>query len=129
MIGQGKTFVASDNASGAGAGPPAGTWRGKTLGNYLPAGDRRSNFLSDEAAEYATARVDVVRREGGQLAATRLYQNMLSSMPLCFSVFGHLRAHPTAAVQLMRPLLGRDIVELISLRVGDRLIDGVEWGA
>jgi hypothetical protein len=67
-----------------------------------------------------------VRREGGQLEATRLNQNMLSSMPLCFNVFGQLRAHQPAAVQLMRTLLGRDIVELISLRVGDRRIDGIE---
>jgi hypothetical protein len=105
---------------------PAGTWRGKTLGNYLPVVDRRSNFLSDEAAEYAAARVDVVRREGGQLEATRLFQNMLSSMPLCFNVFGHLRAHPDAAVELARVLLGRDVVELVSLHVGDRPIDGIE---
>jgi hypothetical protein len=103
-----------------------GTWRGRTLGNYLPEGDRRSNFLSDEAAAYAATRVEIVRREGGQLEATRLFQNMLSSMPLCFSVFGHLRARPHAAAQLLGTLLERNIAELIDVRVGDRRINGIE---
>src|SRR5215213_6649233 len=81
---------------------PPGTARdGRTLGNYLPADDRRSNFLSPEAADYAAARVDVVRSEGGQLEQTRLFTNMLSSMPLCFSVFGHLRAQSEASVALL----------------------------
>jgi hypothetical protein len=105
---------------------PAGTWRGQTLGNYLPAGDRRSNFLSDEAAEYAAARVDVVRREGGQLEPTRLFQNMLSSMPLCFNVFGHLRAHPAGALQALGALLRLDLAELLHVTVGERVIDGIE---
>ena len=101
------TYVASDNAVTRRErrrqsayredvlGIPAGTAKdGRTLGNYLPTDDRRSNFLSDEAADYAAGRVDVVQSEGGQLEETRLFTNMLSSMPLCFSVFGHLRAHP-----------------------------------
>jgi hypothetical protein len=106
---------------------PAGTdRRGRTLGNYLPADDRRNNFLSDEAAEYAASRVDVVRHEGGQLEQTRLFTNMLSSMPLCFSVFGHLRAHPAAAVALLGGLLQRELVELDRVAVGQRVIDGIE---
>ncbi|WP_369134634.1 hypothetical protein [Modestobacter sp. I12A-02662] len=106
---------------------PAGTdRRGRTLGNYLPADDRRSNFLSDEAAQYAAARVDVVQREGGQLEQTRLFTNMLSSMPLCFTVFGHLRAHPAAAVSLLSVLLQRELAGLDRVAVGDRGIDGIE---
>jgi len=133
------TFVASDNAVTRRERRrqsdyreqvlelPAGTDRlGRILGNYLPGGDRRNNFLSDEAAEYAAARVDVVRREGGQLEQTRLFTNMLSSMPLCFSVFGHLRAHPTAALRVLSDVLGADLVELIRVPVGDRVIDGIE---
>ena len=108
-------------------GLPPGTARdGRTLGNYLPLGDRRSNFLSDEAAGYAAARVDVVRSEGGQLEQARLFTNMLSSMPLCFSVFGHLRAHPEAAAVLLSSLTGRDIAGFERVTVGRRTIDGTE---
>jgi hypothetical protein len=72
---------------------PAGVARlGRTLGNYLSADDQRSNVLSDEAAEYAAARAEVVTAEGGQLEQVRLFTTMLSSEPLAFTVFGHLRA-------------------------------------
>ena len=133
------TFVASDNAVTRRERRrqsvyreqvlelPAGTDRqGRILGNYLPGDDRRNNFLSDEAADYAAARVDVVRREGGQLEQTRLFTNMLSSMPLCFSIFGHLRAHPAGAVRLLSELLETDIGEFDRVPVGDRVIDGIE---
>jgi hypothetical protein len=107
-------------------GLPAGTRGNRPLGNYLPADDRTHNFLSAEAAAYAEQRVVVVRREGGQLDEKRLFTNMLSSMPLCFSVFGHLRAHPTAAVAVLRDLLGRDIVALESASVRSRVIQQIE---
>ncbi|MCW2705563.1 MAG: hypothetical protein JWQ37_3558 [Blastococcus sp.] len=96
------------------------------LGNYLPADDRRNNFLSDEAADYAAARVAVVQGEGGQLEQARLFTNMLSSMPLCFSVFGHLRAHRRAAVTLLSALTGRQLIDLDHVTVGQRSIDGIE---
>jgi hypothetical protein len=111
-------------------GLPAGKARnGNTLGDYLPPDDRRSNFLSDEAADYAGTRVDVVRREGGQLERARLFTNMLSSMPLCFSVFGHLRAHPKAAAVLLSSVTGHEIVGFERVDVGPRTIDGIdcEW--
>ena len=111
-------------------GLPPGTARdGRVLGNYLPPGDRRSNFLSDQAADYAARRAEVVRREGGQLEQTRLYTNMLSSMPLCFSVFGHLRAHPEAAAAVLSTVTGHAIVGFDRVTVGRRTIDGIdcEW--
>lgn len=136
------TFVASDNAVTRRERrrqsayreevlglPPGKARTGDTLGNYLPADDRRSNFLSDEAADYAAARVEVVRREGGQLEQTRLFTNMLSSMPLCFSVFGHLRAHPRAAIEVLSTVTGHEIVGFERVDVGRRTIDGMdcEW--
>src|SRR3712207_3818575 len=76
-------------------GLPAGRRGDRALGNYLAPEEWRSNFLSREAADYAEGRAGEVQREGGQLETTRLFTNMLSSMPLAFSVFGHLRAHQT----------------------------------
>ncbi|MGY1986906.1 PGN_0703 family putative restriction endonuclease [Blastococcus sp. SYSU DS0669] len=133
------TYVASDNAvtrrerrrqsayrEQVLALPPGTARNGSPLGNYLPAEDRRSNFLSDEAADYAAARVEIVRREGGQLEQTRLFTNMLSSMPLCFSVFGHLRAHPDAAVRLLSTMKGQEVDGFERVTVGGRSIDGIE---
>ena len=133
------TFVASDNAVTRRErcrqsayredvlGLPAGRARnGDTLGNYLAEDDWRSNFLSAEAADYAAQRVHVVRGEGGQLEQSRLFTNMLSSMPLCFSVFGHLRAHREAAAALLSAATGYDITGFDRVAVGGRTIDGIE---
>ena len=106
-----------------------GTSRGRLprrLGNYLPADDRRHNFLSSEAADYAERRAVVVQDENGQLETTRLFTNMLSSMPLCFNVFGHLRAHRAAAVAVVNELLGLDLVALEDVDVRGRRIAGIE---
>ena len=97
---------------------PAGRRGDRILGNYLPPEEWRSNFLSEEAADYAEERAGEVQREGGQLKTTRLFTNMLSSMPLAFSVFGHLRAHRTAAVRLLSDLLDLDVAELVPVQVG-----------
>jgi hypothetical protein len=99
---------------------------GEPLGSLLPAGERRRNFLSDEAARYAEARVAVVQREGGMLDEARLFENMLSSMPLAFNVFGHLRARPEAGVRLLSTLLDVHLLDLVLVAVGNRLIAGVE---
>jgi PD-(D/E)XK nuclease superfamily protein len=108
-------------------GLPAGTdRRGRTIGNYLLREHGHRNFLSREAAEYAETRAVEVQREGGQLETTRLFTNMLSSMPLCFSVFGHLRAHQAAAVRLLSDLLDLDVAELVPVPVGSRAIHGIE---
>ncbi len=105
---------------------PAGRRGDRVLGNYLPPEEWRSNFLSREAADYAEQRAGEVKREGGQLEETRLRLNMLSSMPLAFSVFGHLRAHRTAAARLLSGLLDLDVAELAPVQVGSRTIDGIE---
>lgn len=60
------------------------------------------NFLTHRAAAYARERADVVTSSGGTIDRARLVRNMLSSMPMCFSIFGELRE---------RPDLGLDVVQ------------------
>ena len=107
-------------------GLPAGTHRGEPLGNRLREEDGDRNLLSPEAARYAHARVRVVRDEGGQLEPERLFTNMLSSMPLAFSVFGHLRAHRVAAAQVLTRLLGVPVAGFERVQVARRVLDGIE---
>ena len=68
----------------------------------------------------------MVRSEGGQLERSRLFTNMLSSMPLAFNVFGHLRAHPRAAVRVLSTLTGRDLAAPETVTIGRRTIQGIE---
>jgi hypothetical protein len=48
-----------------------------------------------------------VQREGGSLEPVRLFHNMLSSMPLCFNVFGMIRETPDAQLEFVRQLFDR----------------------
>jgi hypothetical protein len=107
---------------------PAGVARlGRTLGNYLSADDQRSNVLSDAAAEYAAARAEVVTAEGGQLEQVRLFTTMLSSEPLAFTVFGHLRAHPSAAVSVLSARTGRQLTGLATVADADSRRPSRAW--
>lgn len=73
------------------------------------------NFITPEAAAYASERAGEVLKAGGTLDEDRLRRNMLSGMPMCFNIFGSLRDH------LDLPALLNDAFELdISS------IDGVE---
>lgn len=60
-----------------------------------------ANFISDQARSAAVARVE--RPEPHQLLMTdRLYADLLSSMPLCFNLFGPFWADPNLASDLIR---------------------------
>jgi len=52
------------------------------------------NFLDPAAYRHAERRIAEVRQEGGTLDEDRLRRNLLSSMPLCFNIFGALGTHP-----------------------------------
>ena len=119
------------------AGPPAARVRHRypTLGNYLPeTHDGQSaaaagwNLMSDAARTYARERLAVLGRTGGLAEPDRLWRNMLSSQPLAFSIAGHLRAYPAAAVAIFAELTGWPVTALDALGdVGDdHRLDGIE---
>jgi len=95
-------------------GAPAGEDdKGVLRGNLLPrewvALKPWSNFLTAEIAEYVEARMPVVGAAGGTMDEGRLVRNLLSSMPLCFNVFGYLRVYPMSAARVFSRALGLDI--------------------
>ncbi len=55
------------------------------------------NFLSQNAAKYALDRAEIVQAAGVAIDKARLARNMLSSLPMTFSIFGELRRARTAA--------------------------------
>ncbi len=75
------------------------------------------NFLDDEIAAYARKRAERVVADGGTLDLDRLWRNMLSSMPLCFNLFGALRKHPAAAARGLGSALDLDIHEILIVKV------------
>ena len=75
------------------------------------------NFLDDDIAKYAVERAGQVKDEGGTIDRDRLMRNMLSSMPLCFNLFGYLRRHPGEAAQGLSAALGLDIDEILDVVV------------
>ena len=78
----------------------------RRLGSLLPLGcGERDQLLSDEAVAYARARLPEIDAEGRGAEPTRLWRNMLSSQPLCFSLFGHLDAHRDAAARVLDAVL------------------------
>ena len=90
-------------------------------GNMLPAEAVAKrpglNFLTDAIAVYARTRAEEVKAEGGTLDPDRLFRNMLSSMPLCFNLFGALRDYPDAAANALSATLDLDIRRVFNIVV------------
>ena len=66
------------------------------------------NFLNEEIAAYALEE---------RPSDDRLLRNMLSSMPLCFNLFGALRSHPAAAARGLGSVLDLEIEEILEIKV------------
>jgi hypothetical protein len=78
----------------------------RLLGSRLPEGSGpRQQLLSDEAVDYALARLPAIVVEGRKAEPSRLWLNMLSSQPLCFSLFGHLAHHREAGARVLDAVL------------------------
>jgi hypothetical protein len=78
----------------------------RLLGSRLPEGSGPEHqLLSDEAVAYARDRLPQIQREGRKAEPQRLWLNMLSSQPLCFSLFGHLTNHREAGARVLNAVL------------------------
>jgi hypothetical protein len=62
------------------------------------------NFLDPKIHAYAAQRARTVEDEHGTLDEYRLMHNMLSSMPMCFNLFGMVREIPEAQLSFVRSL-------------------------
>jgi PD-(D/E)XK nuclease superfamily len=88
----------------------------RCLGSRLPDGtplDRQ--LLSMEAVAHAQLRLPQLDAEHRHADAVRLATNMLSSQPLCFSIFGHLDAHRSAGARVLAAALERPIEKIVDL--------------
>jgi len=77
--------------------PPGNDQGGTVRGNFIPKSEYEKNpglnFLDPSVSDYAHQRAQVVKQEHGTIDEDRLYRNLLSSMPMCFNLFGFFRNH------------------------------------
>ncbi|MBC8468064.1 MAG: hypothetical protein H8D56_01220 [Planctomycetes bacterium] len=85
----------------------AGEYQGKPRGNYLPmpwAKDTLSNYLSDTIKEVVTKEVLHQSDSGKFYGKPRIFNNLLSSQPLCFNLFAELQQDLELATKVFRQL-------------------------
>lgn len=113
---------------------PGSTKRRPAIGSRLSLDDVAAqpdlNFIHPSAYAHAKQRALEVQREGGTLEVGRLKHNMLSSMPLCFNLFGAIGNEPVF-LALFRHLFDGEAISIIEVicewmppspsgRLGDR---------
>jgi hypothetical protein len=100
---------------------PGGGGNRDAVGSMLHEDELRArpglNFLTPEIAAYAAARARAVREADGTLEEHRLLHNMLSSMPLCFNLFGFLRSRPKEAAVVLADALNLPIATIDEIEV------------
>ncbi len=87
----------------------------RQVGSLLPFDGRSPvgvNFISREAFHHAEDRITQATSEKAALDPVRLRRNMLSSMPMCFNIFGTLRMHPNLLTELLNALLPLNVKEV-----------------
>ena len=91
-------------------GYPCGEHRGLALGSRLAMPQAREglwNFLTEDVRDLVRREVqDPGNRRGKLYVEPRLYDDLLSSQPLCFNLFGPLRLDLPLATAVFRALTG-----------------------
>jgi hypothetical protein len=122
-----------------------GAWRPgrKCVGSVLASGETTgANFISDVARKYASQKVaEKVTNPDLTIDEYRLYNNMLSSQPMCFNLFSDLRqgiieGDENAAIIIRKMFvesgierIGRIEVEMIPRPIADYIDDKTAFDA
>lgn len=88
---------------------------GKTWGNLLPidfAIAQKANFLTDRIFHLVQNKI---KSGKGLISEPRIWNNLLSSQPLCFNLFGELSFNKSLATQLFQKLFPNKISEIIDI--------------
>ena len=91
----------------AGKGYDAGLFKGKLLGNTLLmplARETLDNFLSDTIKEVVKKEVLSHSNKGKLYGKPRIFNNLLSSQPICFNLFAELQQDLELATKVFRQL-------------------------
>ncbi|WMX16502.1 PGN_0703 family putative restriction endonuclease [Aureispira sp. CCB-E] len=89
------------------------------LGNFLPidfAKSQKVNFLTDRIKALAQYEVYNICAQGGLIGEPRLWNNLLSSQPLCFNLFGELHFDLELASKFFREFFPERIKEVTAVK-------------
>jgi hypothetical protein len=97
-----------------GTGP--GPQHSGKFGNMLPREDgaKGLNFLTPDIFEVAKSRV---KDEQGMVEEFRLFNNMLSSQPMCFNLFGPFVTSFNLATEVFKHLLPNEIEKVTDVKI------------
>lgn len=98
---------------------PPGEHSGRPLGSRLPMPEAREqllNFLTDTIREVVAAEVLDPKRSAGKLyGKPRIFNDLLSSQPLCFNLFGELRRDLPLASEVVADLTGGRMTKVTAI--------------
>jgi hypothetical protein len=78
---------------------------------------RHAQWLTGHIAEFADRRIEVRCDGDASIETHRLERNLLSSMPLCFNIFGQFDAYREAAARTLNAVLPWSITGIREVRV------------
>ena len=87
-----------------------GEFRERKIGNYLPmpwAKETLNNYLSDTIRKVVIGELQNSKDNGKLYGKPRIYNNLLSSQPLCFNLFAELKENLTLATKVFKKLSNR----------------------
>lgn len=100
-------------------------WRDKKgypelkLGNFLEiefAKTSKANYLTDNIKELITIAVANAKKDGAMISEPRIWNNLLSSQPLCFNLFGELHYDLDLATTFFKNLFPTRIDKVTSVK-------------
>lgn len=98
---------------------PVGEHRGRPLGSRVAmpfARETLASFMTDTVRDVVRAEVlDPVRSEGKLYGAPRIFEDLLSSQPLCFNLFAELQRDHALAGRVFERLLARPDLRVVSV--------------
>lgn len=80
----------------------------RLYGNKLDPGFARKsgvNFLTPRIRELVRGKISEIRENGGMISEPRIWNNLLSSQPLCFNMFGEMTDDPDLTTRFLEKVL------------------------
>jgi hypothetical protein len=92
---------------------------GSKLGNFIDtefAKTTKANFLTDNIKKLVVKEVANAKQSGGLIGEPRIWNNLLSSQPLCFNLFGELHFDLELATKYFKQLFPDRIDKVTAVR-------------
>ncbi len=89
------------------------------LGNFLDiefAKNSKANFLTDNIRNLVTQEILNAKKTGGLISEPRIWNNLLSSQPLCFNLFGELYFDLELATKFFKQLFPDRLDNITAIR-------------